>query len=1370
MRDLQKIIPTGGLNYDDLPEIVDKGDYVDALNIRHLTETGGSEHKIHKILGNDYFYEIPDVATQNKIYRIPTEGSTEAWAHTLTFKDANGDILATVEYFEGISVAETQANATNVINVALSDVTITNQSDHITVEITTTLGLEYYITCSTLDLIIQQEAIDDTLSGIQTEIGSKEILDNLYVLNTTEGGVGEYGVVTYDIQTDTSTYTRLLRSKELNFSEDYQIDVDGEYSNKQVRLYPTDNNNPPMVFYHKGSYSNDCALEINGGIYNYGKIAEKIKLFISKPNAILSFLSQSISGGNISSGNWRYTIRLLDENYVKTTCLDLSNSVPAYTKSPDNPNDIIGDKPSEPTPKLNNFEVTNIDTQLYKYIELIGINYVGEAPDGYMIKREIITGKTMLIEHTGHEPAEELLVNEVNAIISEYETAKNVRLVSNRLVLSNLTLKQIDDFSDWAKTIEHSIDRVNLLNTDIYVSPKYGEYQKPENCYFYVGFMHNETYRWGVKVDLINGNNPYTFWVDDIKFDTNNTTPDGRRVSGLTDYSLFTPDNKSIYSAFVRFSNIDLDHLIDGVKVRDLIEGFSFVRVECVPEVLATGISVLGVSGTSKSILYPDFYQELRYGDAPSFTNEDTIGEYPFFSWRRYQHYVNGGVWAWQYVDFCPYPNNNFEAGYNKKFKEERDSCFFYSPDIYYNHIDILYSSGDKLINIGTPKKWFVFDSISDNAQDLPENSAYSEYLKPIFSSTFNEIKIINSNKLYEGAEISMSGKNYSSILGRKYYETGVPQTEAKYFNHTVLAIKIENEIDYVGTDIDYGIYYCQYFREKPNKYGDKKLNKYVPTGHYYKVTEESPSTVNSQVVFGGDTFTQKSYIRNRDFIEVTDTLQAAIDLGGKIQLANGFAFYSQNRVNTQMRITELESHPNLFPGISLKDWFEDEIGEQHAINRGYGTENKVNSFLAYNPDIPYATERKNMIIWSDPKLIDSYVDNNRIFGAFSFRSLDLSFGEIIHQEEVNGELITWQVEKIERQYFNERGSLVVKEGYEVMLGDAGVMAKKGMTLSSLGCQHKWSIIKGKTEAGNDIVGWINQKHKMAFKLSDRIYAISNRKVRSWFNKNLNWVTEDTPANGLGICGVWNGEHSELIWTVRGRRTGFEYDDSIYYYDGDVIFFVSSNFQQSPSFYIAGHNQTIAPGFSPDVAPLAWDEIPHTNTDYYNEWTLVFSEFKDRFTTPLTPLPKIYLQWRNTYLCPSPSKHINKVYRNNKGELCEWFRDGDDVITAEAFIEGVINKYPDDAKWYANIELGDLPKRIEFETKKHISYLDEAEFEEEREDHFVSEIKEDSTISGVNYEDTGLLLGKYLKVKIILIDKVFAFIVKFRISPRVVSK
>ena len=158
---------------------------------------------------------------------------------------------------------------------------------------------------------------------------------------------------------------------------------------------------------------------------------------------------------------------------------------------------------------------------------------------------------------------------------------------------------------------------------------------------------------------------------------------------------------------------------------------------------------------------------------------------------------------------------------------------------------------------------------------------------------------------------------------------------------------------------------------------------------------------------------------------------------------------------------------------------------------------------------------------------------------------------------------------------------------------------------------------------------------------------------------------------------------------------------------------------------------------------------------------------KDRFTTFFSFLPKLYLKWENTF--HSPKNDTGKGYIHNKGKYCSWY-DGE--VEEDGFIEMVVNKYSDEKKNYAAIRAisDEVPERIDFATRRQKSFLTSSEFET-REDEHDAPIKEDSTLTGKNDGDTGLLYGKFLKIKFTFKKKIYQkltdLIVKFRVKARI---
>jgi hypothetical protein len=128
--------------------------------------------------------------------------------------------------------------------------------------------------------------------------------------------------------------------------------------------------------------------------------------------------------------------------------------------------------------------------------------------------------------------------------------------------------------------------------------------------------MMNDTYRFGVQVqwkDTGKWSAPY--WVDDIRFDTladNVNSLDDRRTGNNIDTNLTNSTGESVNIYYVKFGNINLNYLVDGVPLRDLIQSIRFVRAERIQEVLATGYFFPGASRTQLIHTYTRIFRKLN--------------------------------------------------------------------------------------------------------------------------------------------------------------------------------------------------------------------------------------------------------------------------------------------------------------------------------------------------------------------------------------------------------------------------------------------------------------------------------------------------------------------------------------------------------------------------------------------------------------------------------------------------------------------------------------------------------------------------------------------------------------------------------------
>ena len=200
-------------------------------------------------------------------------------------------------------------------------------------------------------------------------------------------------------------------------------------------------------------------------------------------------------------------------------------------------------------------------------------------------------------------------------------------------------------------------------------------------------------------------------------------------------------------------------------------------------------------------------------------------------------------------------------------------------------------------------------------------------------------------------------------------------------------------------------------------------------------------------------------------------------------------------------------------------------------------------------------------------------------------------------------------------------------------------------------------------------------------------------------------------------------------------------------------------------------------GQQPDLYPLLWKKLIDDGL-YSNNYTIIFHEYKNKFTAFRTPVPRIYIKHKDGFINPHPiTTSINEIYEHDKGDFLIWFNNIMGRQEERGFIEMVCNKDADNTKWYEALQINSdiVPVKIEFETKQHKSYLNESEIET-REDAHYSPIKEDSTIYpisnplGLNDNNTSLLYGKWLKIKVFfeigIAQKLLNLICKMRISSR----
>jgi len=712
--------------------------------------------------------------------------------------------------------------------------------------------------------------------------------------------------------------------------------------------------------------------------------------------------------------------------------------------------------------------------------------------------------------------------------------------------------------------------------------------------------------------------------------------------------------------------------------------------------------------------------------------------------------------------------------------------------------------------------------------------SGYSEYTVENMGTTYDQYDINDIFDIGDGGAADI----YPNAKFRKGYSANTKNWDAAgtgdeamkkpytkhnnlWINPRSLVLRVDGNTDTSLRDgltgveapnknTDYGVYYVQMYQENIGKYGGTGDSTYIDTGFSIKVDDltDTNGIVNqNQInVFGGDTFTQATYLATRRVnpseVSVDNTTEYQ---GGSPGWGGGMKFYSQNRLNSQLRTDTNDSL--LFPKDTQNqtDWLENTetgFGNNFQYNDSYTPASGVLSYASINDRlIDQQVDLPSRIDYSEKYEQNTLDDKNQSFLPLNFKDIDQAFGEIISHKNVNGELFTLQPRKFQAQFFNASGTLQTEstEGLNVVIGDGAVLSRDGRTLSSYGSEHKWSVIKGKSPGGKDVLYWYNQESKLIMRFgADGTVVLSDvHGLRSFLEGDARWTQgKDTPYAGDGVRVVWDDEYKEAIWTWRGVRKYKDWTPSISggrvppgqpspsavieYSVGDVVRnpnLPSETFDNMPRLYRCTVTHNSLSNYEPGVGSLweqVWEQIDYDDENYYTWFTLAFNEMTNGFSSFYSHHPKIYFPWRNKFLSAHPTEE-NKIYEHRKGEYTTWYKTEAGELSEDAYIEGVVNYMPESSKKFVATQVisDEEPYRMEFETKRHKSHLVEGDFDD-HDDHWRSPIKNDTTGGNAPEADTQSLTGDYIKVKFFIEKKIYNrlynFVIKVRERLRVYRK
>jgi hypothetical protein len=1196
-------------------------------------------------------------------------------------------------------------------------------------------------------------------------------------------GLGEVGVATKDLSKDEWTYTRLLRSKELELTIYNQCDVQGDISSERKSIYFVDGSTPRFFTYNqKAPYVLDGAVNILNpefGTYSYGNIDEQTRQIQGRPSFDINFIEQPQSGGSLYSGNHRYFARGVLADGARTDWSLPSNEIPVFV-----PNTtqaavkIIGNISGTQTNKANIISISNINPDLYQFIEVACINYlsIGIDTTTYGIFAKVLTqsGVTSIqLTHTGREEGQDLIPDELVVETVIYTSAKNNEIVDNRYLLSNLSTPPQEDIQKLLSQAKYSIKKKEISRAGQYPSFTFGSYQDPANVFYNKGYMMNETYRIAARVRFVNGFTSDIFKLFDVTINTEGPSASNPgRIAGLDSYDLNTedvnPNEKRLLVPYIEISGIDIQNtLILGVPASTIIERVEFFRAEvdiktvlgwslCVPQVQCkfgeTGFLVsppFWSVGTPGIIMSNPLDSSLQ--PVPDSSKLDTFAvlsyDFPFISNVEGSPGTFGGLQIeWAIPSSLKYYDPRFTyntpevlgvpAGYN--WNDLFYGVYFMDDVISGSSTEI--KPNDIIINFGQQE----FEADQLDTTTVPK----SHYRPYVFMTTpspqnvpvsFSRLVNLDETVLFEGIYVT---KSYGSIT---------TQTSA-FVNRPGYVIKTPTRLNSLTANADFGMRMCQIKRPTTTQYSTSGQDRYVYVGAYQDLI--TGSTID---IFGGDTFT--SEVRYRHLAKTKATtgtytggLQQAVSLVTQTR-TNPYMVYKQDDVPLWPSDFESQGQTSL-----LDDWFKTLDIDQYFYNNGYSPDLIAGYRIGADPD-GSPTSFETRVIYSDLKVQGSRVNNYRRFGLLSYTDLDPSFGAIIDMKNVNGELFTLQPNKYQRQFFNTRGTLQLSDSSQIVLGDASVLSRPGVTITSFGCSDKWSVRKGRSQGGDDVLYWYDKLRKKFIRFgSDGAVPLSDRaQIRTLASNGFKWLlNNNTPALDYGIHGVWNQLLSEVTWTCRAyKKPDLEWSLGTDIQQGEIVYLNDEinfiNFEQTTVLYVAiqthvATNET-KPGQGVDWQ-LYFSRPDTSNQDYYSIRTISFSELKNRFIArDEEPHPRIYLQWNDTYLSPRPVGSLGKVYEHNSGAYLKWYELNGDSQTGEGYIDVVFNIDPNTVKRFISVICNSeiQPSKVELFTKEQQTVITPAEFENQLE-QFVAPIP-NQLLSGQTTLDNDFMYGQWVKIR-----------------------
>jgi len=604
--------------------------------------------------------------------------------------------------------------------------------------------------------------------------------------------------------------------------------------------------------------------------------------------------------------------------------------------------------------------------------------------------------------------------------------------------------------------------------TETLTSLDTGEYLDPGNCSNKVGYMLNESYPFFARVHYKNGYISSPYYIGTHKFEFDRTTINSDKI--FTTIPATAGDGGpppisflNSYAYYAKILNIPV------ASIRNTADYISIWRGECNPTVLGTGV----IMAADK------IYGSKTFGAGlfPSKFSGDTYG--------------------------ATYPAEN---------EQQRKYGMFLSPDTKLNKTKY---SGGKIVTFGCPV--VLSNQGTVYGKQYGNSSQFGSYAEYYGSSDYNQsatLNIISGNyvefasesqplqRVDDSTKIAFNGDYNATVTGSM---SGVAVTLDGFLKRPASGNPAN----------DNGIYMAQYIVDVQNQYDIQNV-RIVPTGAKVNLSEYPDATSVNVNVFGGDTYTQKNYIKLCYWTKQTEMaafMGAGITGIDENSIFSSFiGYYGQARYNAQLTYNNgvdyptftLQGKKTIYDYLFSFEKIDDVVEEQFNYDSGFSAPNLLNRTIAYNTRTVQPSKLISRIYYTDKKPIGAVSDIYRRIKRSSYRDLDPKNGPIHGIIDQGDHMVALQPYAVTPLVYNTDAFVTTSMGaVQTTTGD--VYPLNQTPVSAFGPSTKSAVLKGMNRNGNVTTYWVSDWSRKILRYGyDGVSILSDQfNIRSYLLNNM---------------------------------------------------------------------------------------------------------------------------------------------------------------------------------------------------------------------------------------------------------------------------